>query len=114
MIQFSVPGEPVSKERPRTVNGHTYTPQKTLDHEEKIQQVWNLVARKWDKLGRFHVMVEFRVGRDNKDLDNMVKTVLDALNYFAWKDDVQVDRVTAWKTKHKPPSTEITITRIEE
>lgn len=114
MIQFFVPGEPVAKERPRTVNGHTYTPQKTLDHEAKIQQVWNLVSRKWDKVGRFDVEVTFFVGRDNKDLDNMLKTVLDALNKLAWTDDLKVQRIVASKHKQKPGGTAIHIRRIEE
>lgn len=113
MISLTVPGEPVAKERPRTVNGHTYTPQKTLDHEEKIRQVWGYTVRKWDPKGRFHVAMQFFVGRDNKDLDNMVKTVLDALNHLAFDDDRQVEMITAHKKKRKPPSTVITILRMD-
>lgn len=114
VISLSIPGEPVSKERPRTVNGHTYTPQKTLDHEAMIKDIWNLKVRKWNPMGRFHVMLEFRVERDNKDIDNMIKTVLDALNKLAWDDDRQVQRITAWKLKHNPGSTEIVVARMDE
>lgn len=114
MISFSVPGEPVSKERPRTVNGHTYTPQKTLDHEEKIQKIWDLSVRKWNPHGRFEVTIEFCVERDNKDLDNMVKTVLDALQGRAWKNDLHIDSITAYKMKRKPGQTIVEIERVEE
>lgn len=38
-IEFTVPGAPVGKGRPRFMkNGHTYTPQKTRDYEGKVVQ----------------------------------------------------------------------------
>ena len=40
-IEFTVPGIPVGKGRPRFMkNGHTYTPQKTRDYEDKVVQCW--------------------------------------------------------------------------
>ena len=114
VIWFMVPGEPVSKERPRTVSGHTYTPQKTLDHEQKIRDVWNLTVRKWDPKGKFHVELGFDLERNNKDIDNLIKTVLDALHGLAWRNDLQVQSVMARKCKHKPGGTSIRIARIEE
>lgn len=40
-IQFTVPGIPMGKGRPRfKKDGHTYTPQKTQDYEDKVVQCW--------------------------------------------------------------------------
>ena len=40
-IEFTVPGIPVGKGRPRfTKNGHAHTPQKTRDYENKVVQCW--------------------------------------------------------------------------
>ncbi len=40
-VEFTVPGVPVGKGRPRFMkNGHTYTPQKTRDYENKVVQCW--------------------------------------------------------------------------
>ena len=39
-IQFTVPGVPVGKGRPRfTRGGHAYTPEKTAAFEEKVRPV---------------------------------------------------------------------------
>ena len=40
-VTFTVPGIPVGKGRPRFMkNGHTYTPQKTREYENKVVQCW--------------------------------------------------------------------------
>ena len=40
-IEFTVPGIPVGKGRPRfKKDGNTYTPQKTQDYEDKVVQCW--------------------------------------------------------------------------
>lgn len=96
------------------VNRRTFTPEKTANHEQKIKDVWDLTVRKWNPHGRFEVTIEFCVERDNKDLDNMVKTVLDALQGRAWRNDLQIDSITAYKMKRKPGQTIIEIERVEE
>ena len=45
-VEFTVPGIPVGKGRPRFMkNGHTYTPQKTRDYEDKVVQCWKCCCR---------------------------------------------------------------------
>ena len=40
-VEFTVPGIPVGKGRPRFMkNGHTYTPQKTREYENKVVLCW--------------------------------------------------------------------------
>lgn len=37
MTVFVVPGRPVGKERPRVVNGRTFTPERTLEYEARVR-----------------------------------------------------------------------------
>ncbi len=84
-----VPGDPVPKERPRVVNGYSYTPQRTVDAEEEV-------ASHLRELGLFSgnvavICVFVRSTRRRVDVDNLLKTVLDAGNRAKiWDDDSQV------------------------
>lgn len=111
---IEVPGEPVSKERPRFGRGHPYTPKKTRDAEQNIATLFRIQWPHWrpDALSTFEVDVAFDVtGR--QDVDNLVKLVLDALNRTVWRDDAQVVTLTASVHRNAPdPYTWIHITRI--
>jgi Holliday junction resolvase RusA-like endonuclease len=64
-----------------------------------------------ERLG-FSVTMRFHVGRrQRRDVDNMIKLVLDALTDLAWKDDSQVTEIYA-KTVHGAanPRTEVIVT----
>lgn len=97
MVRFEVRGVPVPKARPRVVNGRTYTPARTLDAEKAIALtarvagvrpiVGPVVVRCWF----------FFADRRRRDLDNLIKTVMDALNEIAWADDSQVEWIEAGK-----------------
>jgi Holliday junction resolvase RusA-like endonuclease len=62
--------------------------------------------------------VEARLGffgvNMRSDVDNLAKTILDALNGVVWFDDSQVKSLIATKTAFGPPKTEIEITWDEE
>lgn len=107
VASFEVGGEPVAKERPRLgKRGNTYTPTKTLTQEALIGWGFRQVARghQLDAVTRYVLEVEFIFGH-SKDLDNMVKTVMDGLNGVAYADDKQVSRIVA----SKYPATEETM-----
>ena len=119
MIEFTIPGEPRGKSRPRVVrlkNGAStsYTPDKTVAYEElarqRFRQQWPSVElpfpdktpvgvtitacfgipKSASKKARAS-MIDGRISPTKKpDMDNVVKIVLDALNGFAWHDDAQV------------------------
>lgn len=102
--------EVVGKQRPRssTRNGvtRTYTPRKTKDAEQVIRDQWLAqVGTKWERFeGPVAVHVEcyrqlsqsnpkYWAGRcdlSKPDADNVLKTILDALNGTAWADDAQI------------------------
>lgn len=102
-LQFVVHGPPVPKARARTVRAKTgktvsYTPKKTASHESTLA-TYALQARckvsRWpyaDKSARFGVAIRVYKSRDQGDLDNFEKSVMDACNRVLWHDDKQVIR----------------------
>ena len=121
-ITFEVPGLPVPKGRPRfTRRGITFTPRETLNYENLVRVCYQSacpgrppvsagvpLALHLDayfplpagapKLLRRHLENGGALSMNSRpDLDNLVKTVLDALNRIAWADDGQVAEITARK-----------------
>lgn len=93
---FSVPGDPVAKARHRHGNGRSYTPTKVVEGEERVGWAFRAAARSHrpDRKQRYGlILIYYRANRRRKDLDNMEKLVLDALNGVAWVDDDQVTEV---------------------
>lgn len=95
---FTVDGEPASKARARWGGGKgkPYTPKSTKEAENKIgwlfrQAVGPFIPNSTDAFG---VFAAFHCAtRQRRDVDNMIKLVLDALNGIAWVDDMQVSEV---------------------
>lgn len=98
-LRFTIHGEPLSKERARVVNGHAYTPRRTRDAEARVQAAWMAAAGRVSASdGPFYVVMHFFPGtRKRRDLDNMAKLVLDALNGWAWRDDSEVDSLSLFR-----------------
>ena len=118
--EFEVIGKIIGKERPR-VNmntGMVYTPNKTKDYEFLIQQSFKLNNPKCNMMHervaieiiaymsipkntskvKTQDMLENKISPTKKpDIDNIAKSVLDALNKFAFKDDNQVSKITVEK-----------------
>lgn len=129
MIRFEIPGEPVSKARPRHGNGHTYTPTKTKNFEKLVGMkykaaggeifegpvsvtiaVWYQVRPSWPKYKRTAMIGQPHTSKP--DLDNVIKSILDGLNGSAWEDDAQVSKVRA--AKHWYDGEPMTIVIVEE
>jgi crossover junction endodeoxyribonuclease RusA len=112
--RFVIPGNPIPKERPRVVKGHTYTPKRTLD-AERVVQFYAKRARVPCLAGLVRLTVSFyRDSAHACDLDNLVKLVSDALNGIAWKDDRQVVVLSALKAiDRENPRTEVQIEQVE-
>lgn len=113
-VSFTVVGEPKSKGRPRfTRSGRTYTPKDTIDAERVIADAWRrLEIPASDK--PMVLVCDFYVGTlRRKDIDNMLKTVGDALNGVAYVDDSQLVGVVASKTFTVPGRSRSVISLIE-
>ncbi len=110
-MKFTIPGRPVGKERPRTARGHTYTPQRTQLYEAlvivslrkttprveallqgplEVTIVWSKqVTKSWSKKRKAEALAGvYAVGMP--DVDNVAKSITDALNGVAYDDDSQV------------------------
>jgi Holliday junction resolvase RusA-like endonuclease len=111
MIQFTIPGEPVGKGRPRatTINGmaRMYTPKKTASYEGRVIDAF--VRAGGVMLGGNIAMtvhatfsmpmswsMKKRQAMDGAyctkkpDADNVLKVVADALNGIAYRDDAAI------------------------
>lgn len=117
-IEFTVPGAPQGKERPRfTRDGHTYTPEKTRDYERLVAWSYKSAAhaavlsgsiraeivavyavpKSWPKRQRERALAGDLVPMVKPDLDNIAKAILDALNGVAYRDDAAVTDLTVGK-----------------
>ena len=120
IYEFEVPGKVIGKGRPRlnTYTGIVYTPTKTKDYETLIEQYFMIKYPRFKILeGRIKVSIiaYFSIPKStNKtetekmlkndisptkkpDIDNIVKIILDSMNKFAFKDDIQITKLEVEK-----------------
>lgn len=117
MITFIVQGKAVPKARPRVCRYRTYTPQKTKDYEELV--AWNFkdqCNQKYEKplALRVDINIYIKPLKANKDktqkmlngeirpttrpdIDNIAKSITDALNGIAYDDDSQIVELMIFK-----------------
>lgn len=138
MIQFTVYGTPVGKQRPKfsTFNGHAtaYTPQKTVNYENLVklsyQQQCNNKPYEKDVPLKAEIAAYFPIPKSTSkkkreamlngeiyhtkkpDADNITKCILDALNGIAYYDDSQVVYIRCKKNYSDEPRAEIIIREI--
>ena len=132
MVQFTVPGKPVGKARPRfTRAGHTYTPGNTTEYEARVRAEY---ARQTQNF-RFpdgvpvkvqicaHYPIPASTSRKNTermltgeiapikkpDWDNIGKIICDSLSGVAHKDDAQINRATVWKLYGDHPNVTVVL-----
>ena len=133
-ISFTVPGRPVPKGRPRVTRYGTYNPKATQLYEKAVRDAWKAQSGKSFPGGvplAVYVGVHFEIPRSlskkqrlalegqphtkqRGDLDNVVKSVLDALNGAAFPDDAAVCTVFAYKDFRAVPSTKVIIMEYKE
>ena len=110
-IEFTIPGAPQGKERPRfTKNGIAYTPARTKEYEKLVSWAYKTAAHgvmlsgpvrakivavykiphSWSKRKQAEAEEMSLLPLTRPDLDNVAKAVLDALNGIAYKDDSSV------------------------
>ena len=101
VARFTIEGEPVSKARARfTKSGRSYTPDATRTAEAKVAWHFRAAAKAAppDSANAFGVFgIFFSATRQRRDVDNMLKLLLDGLNKVAWADDTQVTEVSGRK-----------------
>lgn len=112
MIEFVVPGEPKSKGRPRfSKHGHAYTPKATREAEVAVLEAWKMSGGQ--KLNGPLVMecTFFLGSKRRKDLDNVGKLVMDALNKKAFDDDDQIVKIK-WSKVYSDPGSARSVVKV--
>lgn len=119
-FNFFVGGKPHGKGRPRfDRRGHAYTPQATRDYEMKVREaaraeIKKLMAWPMDQHYDVRILAGFPIPNSwskqkkelarngelypgKPDVDNLEKSILDALNGLAYSDDSQVIQLSISK-----------------
>ena len=128
MRVFKVPGKVQAKQRPRfnVKNGRAYTPQQTVNYENYVKVCYMDYMNQfgWEPLkgpikAEIEVFMQIPKSDSKKmkeakisgkirpqvkpDVDNLCKTILDALNGLAYDDDKQVVECTVKKYYGEEP-----------
>ena len=131
-IRFTVEGAAVPKQRPRISGRRAYTPKRTKDYEERVLNefrssysgfypafgkdvpvricisVIQEIPKSWSKKKRAQAESgEIVPLSRNGDVDNIAKSILDALNGFAYEDDCQVTTLIVTKQYGVRPCAEV-------
>lgn len=130
-VCFFVDGRPVPKGRPRVTRHGTYTPKSTQEYEAAIRAAWEREhmmpfaegdALELDVVAYFPIPKGTPKKRSEEmvakpytkrgDLDNIVKSVMDALNGYAYPDDAAIWNIAARKRyTNETPVTIVTLTK---
>ena len=132
MITFTVDGTAVPKQRPRISGRRAYTPKRTKDYEGRVLAefrssykgiypafgkdvpvhisitVRQEIPKSWSKKKRLQAESgEIVPLSRNGDIDNIAKSIMDALNGFAYEDDCQVTTLMITKVYAMQPGAEV-------
>ncbi len=132
MIEFKVEGVAVPKQRPRISGRQAYTPKRTKDYEEHVRRsfcssyagsvpafekdvpvrvsinIFQAIPKSWSKKKQLQATLgEILPLSRNGDIDNIAKSILDALNGYAYEDDCQVVTLIITKAYGVQPRAEV-------
>jgi len=99
-LQFTVVGEPVPAPRPRVTKRGVYYPKRYTDWLNQIRIAAADLPRQQGKSPILVQMTFIAKRWKSKDIDNLVKPILDALTGIVWDDDRIVTDIQALK---RPP-----------
>jgi Holliday junction resolvase RusA-like endonuclease len=130
LLEFTVPGKPFGKQRPRIMRtGHAYTPKETINYENLVRMCFmekypdhiptdgivSLVvhayfptAESWSKKKTKQALAGEIVPR-KPDWDNIGKIISDALNEIAYKDDAQICDAQVTKRYSQKPRVDVEV-----
>lgn len=130
-VNFRVMGSPMGKQRPRVTKWGAYTPQKTVNYETLVQQIYMTeVCTKLEGELEMKIRAYFDIPKSasNKkrllmasnmirptkkpDSDNILKLIADACNKIAYHDDSQIVSATVEKFYSEVPRVEVEIREV--
>lgn len=116
ILEFTVPGAPRPKGRPRFGKGRAFTPKSTREYERLVRAAADkaCLASQW-VADSSDVDIEVLVYRARKrgDLDNFIKACTDAMNGVVYEDDSQIASLWGCRldTDRLHPRVEIKVVR---
>ena len=130
-MKLTIQGEPVAKARPRVCKWGTYTPEKTVNYETLVKEMFMISKQTLiDGQLKFTVNAYFSIPKSTSqkkralmisgktrpvkrpDWDNVGKIISDALNKIAYNDDSSIVSAHIEKWYAEIPKVEIEITTI--
>ncbi|WP_373731451.1 RusA family crossover junction endodeoxyribonuclease [Bacteroides heparinolyticus] len=131
---LTIPGDPVAKARPRVCGKATYTPTKTKNYKTLVKELYfgkyGQTVEEMEGMLKLTVNAYFQIPKSKSkrvqemmhtneirpikrpDIDNIVKSISDALNNVAYADDSQIVEVVAGKYYAHSPRVEIFLEKI--
>lgn len=134
MIEFTVPGQPVAKGRPKFSRQdgfvRAYTPEKTANYETLVKlaageamagtapmqgalslmlRLYVAIPKSTTKRDRAAIEAGRFLPTKKPDLDNMLKAITDAMNGIVYLDDAQIVTVTVTKLYADTPRAEVSV-----
>ena len=119
IVQFTVPGRPVGSARTRVTRNGTYIPKRTRMYMNDVRRsyagayffecpvfmeihAYFPIPKSATRIEREQIKAMDYVYTKKPDCDNLLKSVMDALNRVAYQDDSQVVYVSCTKRYAKP------------
>ena len=136
-VSFTVPGQPVAKGRPKFARQggfvRAYTPEKTANYETLVKlaageamagesplqgplslmlRLYVQIPKSTTKRDRARIEAGGFYPTKKPDVDNVLKTVTDAMNGIVYGDDAQIVTVTVTKAYADTPRAEVWVSQI--
>lgn len=129
-LNFTISGNPMGKQRTRTMKGFSFTPAKTVNYETLIREIFIIKYpdhKIIDSAVSLHIMAYYPIPKSiskkkkglmlsgeirptvRPDCDNVVKIFADALSGLVYKDDNQVIDLEFHKHYSESPRCEVVI-----
>lgn len=135
-IEFTVPGEPRGKGRPRVCrNDHTYTPKETASYENLVKleyerqcplkrfepgtmlkmsiAAYYKIPKSASKVKRRKMLLGDLRPTKKPDMDNVIKIIADSLNSLAYHDDAQIVSAVVDKYYDDVPRVDVYLEDVE-
>lgn len=139
-IEFTVPGEPKAKQRPRFANvggyTRTYTPKQTQLYENLVRleyeratdgyryaddamllmriEAYYSIPKSTSKAKRLKMLYKIIRPTKKPDVDNLTKIIADSLNGIAYRDDSQIVDCSCKKFYGEKPLVKVYIADMSE
>jgi len=133
---FTIPGEPMGKQRPKFARAGqytmTYTPTKTMNYETLVKEMYVISKGQYyeNQQLKINVKAYFSIPKSKSkkvqeamkngwirpvktpDCDNILKIICDALNGIAYQDDKQIIEANISKWYSDKPRVEVSLTEV--